>query len=97
MTWMPSGRMFQLVAEKGYFVQSFQKVEPGRTVRFTLYPASRICAATASQVFLCQFSSTEMISNSKPSWPASFIIAFDFSTSRSMPGISAQSGWIGAT
>ena len=30
--------MFQLVIEYGYFVQSFQKVEPGSTVRLTLMP-----------------------------------------------------------
>ena len=36
--------MFQSVSEYGYFVQSFQKVAPGRMVRFTLKPASRNCA-----------------------------------------------------
>ena len=36
--------MYQMVIEYGYFVQSFQKVEPGSTVRFTLMPASRNCA-----------------------------------------------------
>src|SRR5271166_2967540 len=46
--------MFQSVIENGYFVQSFQKVEPGRIVRFTLRPASRICAAPSSQPAECR-------------------------------------------
>ncbi len=56
--------MFHSVAEKGYFSQSFQKVEPGRMVRLMLMPPSRICAATASQVAACQLSSIEISSNS---------------------------------
>jgi hypothetical protein len=50
--------MYQIVTEYGNFVQSFQKVDPGRTVRLTLIPASRSCAAMASPVFFCQSSST---------------------------------------
>ena len=65
--------MYQLVIESGYFVQSFQKVEPGSTVRFTLMPASRSWAAIASPVFLCQSSSTVISSCSKSAWPASAI------------------------
>ena len=50
--------------EKGYFVQSFQKVAAGSTVRFTFKPASRICPAIASAVAFCQSTSTEISSNS---------------------------------
>ena len=40
--------MFHSVVDHGYFVQSFQKLEPGMTVRLTLKPASRHCAAITS-------------------------------------------------
>ncbi len=83
--------------EKGYFVQSFQNVEPGSTVRFTLRPASRICAAMASPVFLCQSSSVVIRSNSKSDWPASSISFLAPAVSRIFLGSSTYSGWIGET
>ena len=43
--------MFHSVVDHGYFVQSFQKDEPGITVRFTLNPASRHWAAITSPGF----------------------------------------------
>ena len=65
--------MYQMVIEYGYFVQSFQKVEPGSTVRFTLMPASRNWPAIASPVFFCHSSSTVISSCSKSACPASAI------------------------
>ena len=64
------------VDEKGYLAQSFQKVEPGKIVRFTLMPASRSCWATASVVFFLQSSSIDMISCSKSPIPSASSIAF---------------------
>ena len=37
-TCTPKGRCTQSVVENGYFAQSFQKVEPAGTTRFTLFP-----------------------------------------------------------
>ena len=78
-------------------VQLFQKVLPGRIVRFTLMPASRSCAATASQVLRLKSSSSEISSSSVSAWPASVISALAFSGSRAGAGSSKYSGCIGPT
>ena len=72
---MPRGRWFQSVVLKGYFVQSFQNVLPGRTVRSTWMPASRSCAATASALLRRQSSSIDTSSCTKSAIPASSISA----------------------
>ena len=59
-------------------------------------PASRSCAATASQVLRLKSSSSEISSSSVSAWPASVISAFAFSGSRAGALSSAYSGCIGA-
>ena len=72
-------------------------IEDGRIVRFTLIPASRSWAATASVVSLRQASSIENSSCSKSAMPASSISALAAAGSTLRGAISAYSGCMGPT